>query len=321
MSIGYIYKIIVPTSNGNFFYIGQKKCKKGYEDKIVENYFGSGKIINDWFLSNIGCLASRCKPIKAFEKGIIREILAWASDLNELNKLEADFVNPELNNPNCWNLKEGGDHPKYTEAVCLKISKANKGRIVSEETKKKLSEIGKGRVSPNKGKTMSEEQKLKLSVANKGKKLSEETKLKVSVSNKGKKRSLKAKENYRKSKLGNKNPRFKKPQSEKQKAALQKYIESGTYNKGKKLEEIFGEKEASKLKERLSELNRGKLYWNNGKQNKFQRQCPGLEWKRGRLPYKVKLKYWTNGKNIMRSQECPGEGWIRGRKKWLINDN
>ena len=319
--IGYIYKITVPTSNGNFFYIGQKKCRKGYEDRIVENYFGSGKIINDWFLSNIGCSASRCKSIKAFEKGIIREILAWANDLNELNKLEADFVNPELNNPNCWNLKEGGNHPKYTKTVCLKISKANKGRIVSEETKKKLSKANKGKVSPNKGKKMSEEQKLKLSIAGKGRQISTETKNKISKSNTGKVRSLESKQKYKNSKLGNKNPRFGKKQTNKQITQLEKYWKNGTYNKGKTLEEIFGNEKTAELKEKFSKLNQGKLYWNDGKQNKFQKDCPGPEWKRGRLPYRVKPKYWTNGKRIVQSQECPGKGWIRGRKRWLINDN
>lgn len=318
---GYIYKIIVPTSKGDFFYIGQKKCRKGYGDRIVKNYFGSGKIINDWFLSNIGCSASKCKPAKAFEKGITREILAWANSLDELNTLEAKFVNPELDNSNCWNLKEGGDRPKYTKEVCLKISKANKGRIISEETKKKISKTNKGRISPNKGKKMSEEQKLKLSIAGKGRQTSAETKAKISKSNSGKVRSLESKEKYRNSKLGNKNPAFGKPQSEKQKAALKKYIENGTYNKGKTLKEIFGNEKAIKLKEKFSELNRGRLYWNNGKQNKFQKDCPGPEWKRGRLPYKIKPKYWTNGKKIVQSQECPGEGWIRGRKKWCINDN
>lgn len=321
MMYGYIYKIIIPTSKGNFFYIGQKKCRKGYEDRIVKNYFGSGKIINDWFLSNIGCSAARCNPVKAFERGIIREILAWASTSDELNKLEKNFVNIELSNPNCWNLKEGGDHPKYTKAVCLKISKALKGRVVSEETKKKLSEIGKGRTSPNKGKPMSEEQKIKLSIAGKGKKLSEETKQKISVSNKGKLRSDEAKERYRNSKLGNKNPRFGKSQTDTQRLQLENYWKEGVYNKGKTLEEIFGEEKATKLKEKFSKLNQGKVYWNNGKQNKFQKESPGIGWKRGRLPYKIKPKYWTNGKRIIQSQNCPGDGWIRGRKKWLINDN
>ena len=48
------------------------------------------------------------------------------------------------------------------------------------------SEFMKGKPSWNKGKQMSEEQKRKLSDANKGKKMSEEAKKKISIKNKGK---------------------------------------------------------------------------------------------------------------------------------------
>jgi len=82
-------------------------------------------------------------------------------------------------------------------------SQLHRGKIVSEETKQKLSNKAKGRTSPNKGKSMSEEQKQKLSIAHKGKTISqesidktiesrkwythsEETKKKISESNKGK---------------------------------------------------------------------------------------------------------------------------------------
>jgi hypothetical protein len=72
------------------------------------------------------------------------------------------------------------------------------GRIVSEETKKKLQDLSKGkthseetkqkmkgRIPPNKGQPMSEEQKRKLSRSHKGKTLSEEHKQKLSDVNKG----------------------------------------------------------------------------------------------------------------------------------------
>lgn len=82
-------------------------------------------------------------------------------------------------------------------------SQLHKGKIISEETKQKISAKTKGRISPNKDKPMSEEQKQKLSVAHKGKfiapetvvkiletrknyKHSEETKKKISAGNKGK---------------------------------------------------------------------------------------------------------------------------------------
>lgn len=57
----------------------------------------------------------------------------------------------------------------------------------SEETRQKLSVANKGHASPNKGKPMSEETKRKISEAEKGKKMSEEAKLKISTALKGKK--------------------------------------------------------------------------------------------------------------------------------------
>ena len=60
------------------------------------------------------------------------------------------------------------------------------GKVLSEDTKRKLSEANKGRQSPNKGKTSSEDTKRKLSEAKKGRKQSEETKRKISEAHKGK---------------------------------------------------------------------------------------------------------------------------------------
>jgi hypothetical protein len=82
-------------------------------------------------------------------------------------------------------------------------SHLHKGKVVSNETRKKISAKAKGRTSPNKGKPMSAEQKEKISAAHKGKtisadtiakiletrkdyKHSPETKQKISNSNKGK---------------------------------------------------------------------------------------------------------------------------------------
>lgn len=65
-----------------------------------------------------------------------------------------------------------------TDETKRKLSEAMKGHMHSEETKRKLSEMGKGRV-------MSEEAKRKISKANKGKHVSEETKRKISETLKG----------------------------------------------------------------------------------------------------------------------------------------
>lgn len=72
-----------------------------------------------------------------------------------------------------------------------KIAEANKGRIYSAATRRKMSNSLKGRVSPRKGVTLSEETKAKLRAASLGNRnrlgsvLSEETKRKIGNGNRG----------------------------------------------------------------------------------------------------------------------------------------
>ena len=63
--------------------------------------------------------------------------------------------------------------------VAIALSKANKGKKLSEKTKKKMSDV-------NKGKKLSEEHKKKISEGNKGKKMSDEARRKMSEAKKGK---------------------------------------------------------------------------------------------------------------------------------------
>ena len=75
--------------------------------------------------------------------------------------------------------------------TCIeRIAKAKKGKHHSEETKKKISEAMKGKPAHNKGVPMSEEQKKKLSEINKGKHLSEEHRSKISKAHKGEKHPM-----------------------------------------------------------------------------------------------------------------------------------
>jgi group I intron endonuclease len=76
---------------------------------------------------------------------------------------------------------------KWSEESKKKLSEIRKGKPsnkrgtkLSEETKRKLSEINKGKIIPP-------EQREKISFANKGKKMTEEQKLKLSIANKGRK--------------------------------------------------------------------------------------------------------------------------------------
>jgi group I intron endonuclease len=84
---------------------------------------------------------------------------------------------------------------KTSDETKLKLSIANTGRIVSKETRDKISESNKGKkrtkeyIDKMKQRVVSDETKYKISKANIGKKASDETKLKLSKAKKGKRPS------------------------------------------------------------------------------------------------------------------------------------
>lgn len=85
------------------------------------------------------------------------------------------------------------DNSYLYESAKVRRSKIKSGKSLSAETKKKLSESGKGRLPTSgfNGKMHTEETKNKMSAAHKGKKLSEETRKKLSESMKGKNKGKK----------------------------------------------------------------------------------------------------------------------------------
>lgn len=84
---------------------------------------------------------------------------------------------------------------KTSDETKLKLSIASTGRIISKETRDKISESNKGKkrtkeyIDKMKQRVVSDETKLKLSIAKKGNKVSDKTKLKISIAKKGKKPS------------------------------------------------------------------------------------------------------------------------------------
>lgn len=83
----------------------------------------------------------------------------------------------------------GENHPNYgkllPEETRRKMSESRKGKTPSEETRKKISEANRGEKNANYGKSHSKSAREKMSESHKGKTLSEETRIKISEACKG----------------------------------------------------------------------------------------------------------------------------------------
>lgn len=169
----YIYRITNLIDGKT--YIGQHE----YED-LNDNYMGSGKLLKK---------AQKKYGMENFKKDIL---VFNISKLEHANLLEETFIAAErekVGRKNCYNISDGG------KGCSLK------GREISEETRRKMSDAHKNKPTWNKGKHLSEEQKRNLSEAhkgkpawnkgklgyNKGRKLSEETRRKMSEARKDRK--------------------------------------------------------------------------------------------------------------------------------------
>lgn len=192
--VGYIYKITIPTSEGLKYYWGRKQATT-----IQKNYFGSGVKLKKWIASktNGKITAPYSMSVKiAKELGLKREIIAYAKTLEELYQLEEEAIAPHLGKEYCWNLIEGGlnsvtyghlGHP-CSEETKAKIRAKNKGRKLSEEVRRHISEGHKGIPSPKGmlGKHHSKEaiEKMKqtrIKNGTWGQPCSEETKIKIKL--------------------------------------------------------------------------------------------------------------------------------------------
>ena len=136
---------------------------------------------------------------------------------------------------------------KVSAEARRKMSEAKKGKHLSEEHKKKISEAGKntykrGKKNPMLGKHLSDDVKNKISDKLKGRKLSEETKKKLGEAKKGNKYFL------------------GKKHSDEAKKKI------GAAQKGKKLSE--------ETLKKMSDANKDKHWYNNGKENKYCYECP-----------------------------------------------
>lgn len=127
--MGVIYKIISPSEK---IYIGQtigsieKRWKEHLED-AKRVYKDHCKVLNN---------SIRKYGEKNFKVELVEECLD-----EELDKKEAEYIiqyNSQV--PNGMNIKLGGSSGKHHEDTKIKISNSSKGRIISLETREKLSQ-------------------------------------------------------------------------------------------------------------------------------------------------------------------------------------
>ena len=163
------------------FYIGRH-----ITDNPNDNYMGSGVIISTM--------------LKKYPRDqFIKEILKICKDLDDLTTTEIEFISGVINTPLCVNLMVGDPGTTgaifMSEATRKKRSELMKGKTFSEETKKKMSESKKKtHNTPEVRKKLSEMQKARSeeikthnTKIHKGKTISEEMKAKQSLALSGEK--------------------------------------------------------------------------------------------------------------------------------------
>ena len=122
-------------------------------------------------------------------------ILYYAQNKKSLNDAEVYWINnlDSTNKSKGYNLKTGGSNGSPNAITRKKISETLKGRKLSAEVCKKLSEANKGQIPWIKGRVHSDEAKKKIREAATGRKHTDEAKRKISEGHKGKTFSEKTK--------------------------------------------------------------------------------------------------------------------------------
>ena len=170
----------------------------------------------------------------------------------------AVFGRKDLGTGILHNRTNGGDGVSgavVSDETRRKMSEALKGKPRSKEIRRKISEA-------HKGKTHSEKSRRNMSESQKGKTFSEETKRKLSEAKKGKTHSEETKRKLSEAKKG-------KTFSEEHKRKLS--------------ESQKGKSRSEESKRKLSEANKGRKWWNDGCGNRKRMvECPGDGWRLGR---------------------------------------
>ncbi len=169
-----IYKI-TNMVNGKI-YIGKTKCKLSQRWYIHCNLAKRG---SNLYLHR----AIRKYGLKSF----VLEVLDTIGTEYHLSLAERFWIKKyRCNLPKYgYNMTLGGDGGIATPETRRRISIARTGTHASEETKRKLSQIHKGKPTWIKGKHHSEETRRKISLGGRGPRRSKETRLRISLAKRG----------------------------------------------------------------------------------------------------------------------------------------
>jgi group I intron endonuclease len=264
----YIYEI--KNNINNKTYIGQRKCPANKIPETDIYYMGSGTLLKR---------AKQKYGLENFSKKIIA-IVETQENADILEKVFIALYRAEGKAE--YNIADGGQiifSGENARIVYDKISKAHKGKNLSDEHKKKISESSYGKHFKDK------ECRDKISLKNKGRKHTEETKRKISESCKGKKHKPFSDETRRKMSESRKGKKF----SEETKRKMSESHKNPSDEIRKKISESHkGKNPSDEIRKKISESHKGKNNWSKG------RKC------------------YTNGIENIYAFECP-EGFHKGR--------
>ena len=240
--MGYVYKITNTVNGKSYIGISIHEPEK---DRIQKHLSGHGNRI----------IANAVK--KYGKEAFVYEVLE-ANVFDEfLPDLEVAYIaNFNTVVPNGYNLTSGGEAAKtLSDETRRKIGEAGKGRQHSIEARRKMSEA-------RKGKTLSAEHRRKISEANKGKTRSEEHCRKISEARKGKKGKPHSAETRRKISEARKGKKGK-PHSVEARRKMSEARKGKTFSaehRRKLSEANKGRPLSEERRRKISEANKGKTH-------------------------------------------------------------